>query len=58
MTAPFLHPGIPALVLVAQEFRQMKMPYKPAWMPFAEGKYMLPEDLILAAVEDDRHVFS
>jgi len=32
---------MPALVLAAQGFRQMKMPYKPAWMPSAEGRYYL-----------------
>lgn len=54
--ALLLHPGTPilavlAVVLVvlvlvaAAEIRRTKMLYKPAWMPFAEGRYTYLENL-------------
>jgi len=44
LTAQRLYPGIPALEVLAEETRRTKTPYKPAWMPFAEDRYMLLEN--------------
>jgi hypothetical protein len=38
-TALHLYLGIPVLeLLVGEEIRLTKMPYKPAWMPFVEDR--------------------
>jgi hypothetical protein len=44
LTALRLYPGIPILEVLAEEIRRTKTPYKPAWMPFAEDRYMLLEN--------------
>jgi hypothetical protein len=45
LTALHLYPEIPVLeVSVAAETIRMKMPYKPAWMPFAEDRQMSSEN--------------
>jgi hypothetical protein len=51
-----LYPEILLLeVLVGTETIRMKMPYKLAWMPFAEDRWMSSEKLDPRC--DDRHVF-
>jgi hypothetical protein len=37
-------PILAVLAVAAAEIRRTKTPYKPAWMPFAEDRYMLLEN--------------
>jgi len=56
--ALLLHPETPilgVLGVVAAEIRRTKTPYKPAWMPFAEGRYTLLENHTRHYVSSDLH---